>query len=232
MVNFVAGLAALLSFIALVLTAIGLSTNHWIDVDSPRSTAALAARLNPVVTNAELDNLRVNYDVSHYGLWVGCHVERDFGGEVSCAYIGASCYSDVCWIRNREDKTCLDRRVRLLTNCAAYQATRALICIGTMVLIVGSSLLFVATCVLSRNLSLLGGLHTFVAGVCLMTAFAVFYAREYSGPGVDGFASLGWSFILVIAGWPIAIVASLLGCASSTAQGKGGSSAYGSASDY
>lgn len=213
MVNFVSLVSAILAIIALILSAIGMATNHWVDVTEPRSTAPTALAANPVITNTALPGLTISYNVHHYGLWVGCHVERSFGEQRSCAYIGNRCYSEVCWIRNNRDTTCRDAKVALAyAACGAYQATRVLVCLGMMALVMGTSLLVVASCVTSGRVGASGAGATLLAAFFLCIAFVVFYVNEYAG--VDGaaeWAKLGWSFVLLIIAWPVAAVAAVLG---------------------
>jgi PMP-22/EMP/MP20/Claudin tight junction len=213
--NFVSLLAALLAFIALLLTAISIATNHWFNFSSPRPTAAA---LNPVRTNSNLAGLVIDYDVDHFGLWVGCHKDKTFNKK-SCAYIGNKCYSNVCWLRNKKDKTCRDDRVVSIKNCAAYQATRVMASLGTLALIFGASLLVVSACVRSKPLAATGGLLTGVASFFLMIAFAVFFSRIYKND-INKLGKIGWSFVLFIISWPLAFIASLLGCAANAAERK------------
>lgn len=214
--NFISLLAAILAFIALLLTAISIATNHWFQFDSPRSTPA--DPLNPVRSNSKLSGLTIDYDMEHFGLWVGCHRDKTFNKK-SCAYIGNKCYSNVCWLRNKTDKTCLDSRQTPIQNCAAYQATRVMTVLGTMALIFGASLLVVSACVRSKPLAATGGLLTGIASFLLMIAFAVFFSRIFKND-ISSLGKIGWSFVLFIIAWPLAFVASLLGCAATAAEGK------------
>lgn len=211
--------AAFLGIVSLILVAIAMATNYWVRMDD-RVPGADPSPLNPLLVNSELTNLVVNYDLDYFGLWVGCYKERDFGSEVSCGYIGSSCYAEICWIRNGADTTCLDRRATPVQNCSAYQATRAMTIIGTLFLIFGASLLLVSICVSSRSLSTSGAVCTFVAGFFLMIAFAVFYKNVFKDGPLDPLGRIGWSFKLLIAAWPIAILASLLGCLSSLGKAR------------
>lgn len=129
--------------------------------------------------------------------------------KTSCGYIGSSCYSNVCWIRNGDDERCKDARVKPVSNCSAYQATRAMTIIGTIFLIAGASVLVVSVFVTSRSLSSSGSLCTFLGGLFLMIAFAVFYDNIVRP--LNDIAGIGWSFILLIIAWPFAILAGLSG---------------------
>lgn len=213
--NLMSLLAALLAFIALLLTAISIATNHWFKFDSPRPEEFA---LNPVRTNSKLPGLTVDYDMDHFGLWVGCHRDKAFSKK-TCAYIGNRCYSNVCWLRNKKDKTCRDDRQVPIQNCAAYQATRVMAVLGTLALIFGASLLVVAACVRSKPLAATGGLLTFLASLALMIAFAVFFANIFKN-GINDIGKIGWSFVLLIVAWPLAFLASLLGCVASAKEAK------------
>lgn len=202
-------ISALLAFIALVLTAVSLATNHWFQFDSDRTAGS--SPLNPIRSNSKLTGLTVNYDADHFGLWVGCHRDTTFSKK-SCAFIGNQCYSNVCWLRNKKDKTCLDSRFKAITNCAAYQATRVMHIFGTLALILGASLLVVSACVRSKALAASGALLTGIGSFFLMIAFAVFFKEIWKDGSLDSIGKLGWSFILLIVSWPLAFIASLLGC--------------------
>lgn len=197
--------AAFLSFASLVLVAISMATNYWVRFDD---RASEVSSLNPIETNSQLTGLTLEYDLHYFGLWVGCHLERNFDKK-SCGYIGSSCYSNICWVRNKEDEVCKDARVKPVNNCSAYQATRAMAIIGTIFLIAGASILVVSIFVTSRNLLSLGALCTFIGGFFLMIAFAVFYDNIFRR--LDDIASIGWSFILLIVAWPLAMLAGLSG---------------------
>lgn len=212
-------LGALIALVSLILVAISLATNHWVDLDD-RPLNARASPMNPVRVNNKLPGLSVRYDLDHFGLWIGCHKEKTFGGKKSCAYIGNKCYSDVCWIRNKRDKTCMDNRVKPVSNCAAFQATRVMAILGTLALIFGTALLVVSICVMSTALASTGALLTGIGSFLLMIAFAVFHKEIYKDGSLDDIGKLGWSFVLLIIGWPLAFLASLLGCASSAAARK------------
>lgn len=81
--------------------------------------------------------------------------------------------------------------------------------IGTIFLVLGSSILVVSVWVSSNSLSIAGTISTLLASVFLMIAFAVFYDRNFNY--LDDIGSIGWSFILLIVAWPLAFVAFLLG---------------------
>lgn len=82
--------------------------------------------------------------------------------------------------------------------------------IGALFLILGASVLLVSVCVSSRNLSTFGAVSTFFGALFLMIAFAVFFQHNYKSPNLDSIGSIGWSFILLIVSWPLAVVAALL----------------------
>lgn len=205
-------LAATLSFASLVLVAISMATNFWVrfddrasDVDNP---------LNPLVTNDKFTGLTVQYDLDRFGLWVGCHLAQSVPQPtLSCGYIGASCFSNICWERNKEDIQCLDARVQPIDNCSAYQATRAMTIIGTLFLIMGASILVVSVCITSRELNTAGAVCTLIGGLFLMIGFAVFFDAVFNP--LNEIASIAWSFVLLIIAWPLAILAGLLGITTS-----------------
>lgn len=129
--------------------------------------------------------------------------------KISCGYIGSSCYSNICWVRNEDDKKCKDSLVTPISDCAAYQATRAMTIIGTLFLIAGSSILVVSVCIASKALPTSGAICTFLGGLFLMIAFAVFYQEIFRD--LREIAGIGWSYILLIVAWPLAVVAGLIG---------------------
>ncbi len=45
-----------------------------------------------------------------------------------------------------------------------------------------------------------------------MTSFAVLYSEEVARNGVKNIAWIGWSFWLLIASWPLALLAGLISC--------------------
>jgi len=114
----------------------------------------------------------------------------------------------------------VDERVVAVDNCSAYQATRAMTIIGTIFLIIGSSVMVVSICINSRNLSTAGGVGTFLGGFFLMIAFAVFYAQIFKGNDLDTIAGIAWSYILLIVAWPLAVIAGLIGCFASFSSSK------------
>lgn len=209
---------AAVSVTSLILLAVGAATNKWVVMD--RSSK----ELNPAVVNAKLGTVEqkigitssttdISYSVSHYGLWIGCHKERK--GAVSCAYIGSSCYSNVCWIRKTSrssTKTCLDSRVAVVVNCTAYQVVRAFVLIGILVLMFGVSMQLVSLVTVNRSLAMLGGLVIFMSGLFTMSAFAIFYSEEIARSGVRSIGHLGYSLKLVIASWPLTLLAGLISC--------------------
>ncbi|CAN8072888.1 unnamed protein product [Agarophyton chilense] len=206
MANLVGAGAALLSFAALVLATIAIASNYWLKLslgpDAPVDT------LNPTTLDDTFSDLTITYKLQHIGLWVGCHREISFDKR-SCAYIGSSCYTNVCWVRNGVDDACNNFRLLPVSNCSAYQAARAMTVIGTIFLILGSSILVVSVCVASQTLSTTGAVLTFLSSIFLMIGFAVFYDNTYKH--LNEIASIGWSFVLIIVAWPLAFVASVIG---------------------
>lgn len=206
--------AALLSFVSLVLIAIAMATNFWVRFDEVRKETPL----NPIEENTQFSGLTVRYDLDYFGLWVGCHLAKTNENKRSCGYIGSSCYSNICWIRNDVDTECKDARVVSLSNCSALQATRAMIIIGTLFLILGSSVLVVSVCITSQQLTRFGALSTIIASLFLMIAFAVFYEENFRP--LDEIAGIAWSFILLIVGWPIAFLAGIIGLLANVGEPK------------
>lgn len=183
-----------------------MATNFWVEFDDEIDNEAQ----NPIVTNTGFSGLILRYKLDHFGLWIGCHLETSFK-KTSCGYIGASCFSDICWIRNGQEdsKECKDSRVKPVTSCPSYQATRAMVIIGTIFLIAGSAILVVGVFVSARNLLSSGALATFLGGLFVMIGFAVFYDNIFRP--IDAVASIGWSFVLLIVSWPLAIIAGVFG---------------------
>lgn len=211
-------IGAFLSVLALILLSIGVSTNQWVVLQRSNND------LNPQEVNEEIGEAETRngvvtsageilYSVSHFGLWIGCHMEQK--GAVSCSYIGSSCYSDVCWIRQTtlaSTRTCLDRRVRPVTNCTAYQVVRAFVCMGILIMVFGVSTQLVSLVTVNRSLAMLAGLSIFTAGLFIMTAFAVFYSENWVKPGLSGIGHTGYSFTLVVVAWPLSLVSGLISC--------------------
>lgn len=139
--------------------------------------------------------------------------------KISCGYIGSSCNSDICWVRDKTEKKCEDNRVTPIINCAAYQATRAMTIIGTIFLIAGSSILVVAICIASRVLPSSGAICTFIGGLFLMIGFSIFYSEIFSP--LSDIVDVSWSLILLIVAWPLAIIAGLMGMTAMFAGSKG-----------
>lgn len=211
-------IGAILSITSLILLAVGSTTNKWIVMDRANNG------LNPSVVNSKLgtqdrkagvtsSTTDITYSVSHYGLWIGCHKEHK--GAVSCSYIGASCYSDVCWIRKTSrsrTKTCLDSRIKSVPKCAAYQVVRGFVVIGMIALVFGVSTQLVSLVTVNRSLAMLAGLVIFGAGVCVMIGFAIFYSEEVARSGLQKYGHRGYSLNLVIASWPLTLVSGLISC--------------------
>lgn len=209
---------ALISVCALVLLAIGAATNKWVVLSQGNNT------FNPTVVNSKLavqdknlgvtsSTAEISYMASHYGLWIGCH--KELKGAVSCAYIGASCFSDVCWIRKTaksSTRTCLERRVAAVRNCVAYQVVRAFVVVGVFLAMIGTATQLVSLVTADRTLAMLAGVALFVGGIAVMTGFAVFYVEEVGKSRLLEFGRIGYSLILVIVGWPLALVAGMISC--------------------
>lgn len=208
MVNALTITAGIVSFVSLVLVAIAMATNSWVLFETPR--AASSVDVNPLVTNAELAGLRLVYDLDYFGLWVGCHREQTFD-KVSCGFLSSSCTSSICWTRNARDKTCKREKVEAISNCTAFRVVRAFTIIGTISLIIGAAILLVSMCVTSRDLVWWGTGFTFMAGLGLLIAFAVFYNYVFVSSGMKQVANIGYSLVMLIVSWPLAIVGALIG---------------------
>jgi peptidoglycan/LPS O-acetylase OafA/YrhL len=225
--NVVAVCSAFLAFLALIFLAIAMATNYWYIFDK-RIASNPSAALNPLRENTKLPGTTITYDVDHFGLWLGCHKERTFGGKLSCAYIGSKCYSNVCWIRNmnKADTTCLNSRVAPIRLCAAYQVTRAFTIIGALALILGVSMLIVSNCLASKPLSASGGLITGIAALALMVAFAVFFSNVFKSGPLDPLGNIGWSFVLFLIAWPLCFISCVMGMLARAREGADGAYYY------
>ena len=200
---------------SLVCSVISLSTSHWVNF------VRAHPKLNPMITNDKLQKLRqisdgttiIKYASSNYGLWIGCF--QELGGAKSCAFITGNCNANVCWIRESKvskSTTCKRARVSTISSCVAFQVVRIITCIGVLLLTIGASLTLVSFCTYSRSLAAIGGLADFLASVLLMIGFAVFYAETFSRDQIWSIANIGYSLILCIASWPLALVGGFLSC--------------------
>lgn len=190
-----------LSFVALILLAVGMATDHWIDFQLQSSTIMNPTIVNDQLaqgavarSNGELRNsfdvtTNIEYNVKHYGLWIGCFVEKS-NSTRSCTYIGSKCYTDVCWVRktsNTRASTCKDTRMAPVKNCTAYQFTRAFICLSIIFMVFGTSLQIVSLLTYNRSLAAVAGVVVVMAGVFAMMGFSIFYGEEYAQDGIrDG----------------------------------------------
>lgn len=211
-------IGAVLSFTALILLGIGASTSKWVVLSQTQ------ADVNPTVINSKLGTLqdklgttsstvRITYSVSHFGLWMGCHKEHK--GAVSCAFIKPSCKSNVCWIRktpSSSDKTCLETRLAPIVHCVSFQVVRVFVLLGLLLMVCGVCTQLVSLLMVKRSLAMLGGLILFTSGLFVMTAFAIFYRNGWADSALGGIARRGYSYNLVTACWPLAIIAGLLSC--------------------
>lgn len=210
---------AVISLVALVILAIGASTNKWVILQQTRDD------INPILVNSKLGSPQsrnigitsstsdISYSVSHFGLWFGCH--REHRGALSCSFIGAKCYSNVCWVRQTTiDRaiTCLNRRVAPVRNCVAYQFIRLFIVIATVLLLLGVCAQFVSVIAIKRSLAMLAGLVVFVSGLFVLVAFGIFYSEEYLKGSLPTIGHIGWSFILVIVSGPVALIGGIISC--------------------
>lgn len=198
--------AAVISFVSLALLAIAMATNSWVKIDYPRSLSPDASTINPPVINSALEGLILRYDLDYFGLWVGCHREDSFN-KISCGFIDSSCYSRVCWTRDRKDETCKRDRVGAISNCAAYRSTRAFTIIGLILLVFGAAILLVTTCITSRRLIWSGSILTGLSAIFTMIAFVIFYTVVFRQGELDEVGTIAWSFIMLIVSWPLATLA-------------------------
>lgn len=190
-----------LSFLALILLAVGMATDHWVDFLEGKSSP-----MNKFVTNNNLVKLNtrsglsalnqvssdrttnIEYNLKHYGLWIGCYQERS-NMTTSCAYIGSKCYTDVCWIRQSVDnrqETCKDSKVGPLPNCTAYQFVRAFIIMGIILMVAGTSTQLVSLMTFNRALAAVAGVVVFAAGILVLLGFSIFYGQEYAKKDIEG----------------------------------------------
>lgn len=211
-------IGSVLSLTSLLLLAIGATTNKWVILTQTRSD------VNPPVVNSKLGStetrlgvtkstFKISYSVAHFGLWIGCHKEHK--SAVSCAYIGARCYSNVCWIRQTlkvRTKTCLDHRFVPISSCVAFQFVRAFITVGMILLLVGVCTQCVSLITIKRSLAMLAGLIVFTAGLFVMVGFAIFYSEGWLKSGLTAIGHRGYSFTLVIISWPLALFGGIISC--------------------
>jgi hypothetical protein len=215
-------IGGVVSFTALILVAVGMATDHWVNFQR-------ATILNPTIINPgrELAGLTpgkstaVSYNVRNYGLWVGCYLEKSLS-QTSCSYIGSKCYTDVCWTRistassSVRAQTCLDTRMVPLVNCTAYQFVRAFICMGIIIMIIGTSTQYVSMLTMNRTLAAVAGVVLFVAGIFVMIGFSIFYGQEFAKNGISSISSIGYSLVLVIIAWPIMLLSGIISCCSAS----------------
>lgn len=209
---------AVLSVVALIIVAIGASTNRWVylsESDSTLNPSVVNSKLQPIQTRLGVtqSTTKITYSLTYFGLWFGCHKEHR--GAVTCAYIGSKCYSDVCWIRRtaaNEATTCQDERVAPVKSCVSYQVVRAMLIIGIIFLVGGAATQVVSLLTVKRALAMLAGFVVFIAGLFIMVAFAVFYSENWRKSGLSSIGGLGYSFILVVVSWPLALTAGLISC--------------------
>lgn len=210
---------AFISLTALIILAVGASTNKWVILQRA------SPGLNPTVVNTNLrssqhsrlgftsSTTEISYAVSHYGLWFSCH--REHRGALSCSFVGAKCHSNVCWIRQTtvsRTPTCLRRRVAPIHNCVAFQFVRLFVVIATVLMLLGVCAQFVSVIAIKRSLAMLAGIIVFASSLFVLIAFGIFYSEEWLKPSLRTIASIGWSFYLIIAAGPIALLGGILSC--------------------
>lgn len=113
---------------------------------------------------------------------------------------------------SKDERTCKRFPVAALTSqCTAFQATRGMAVIGTFISILGVVCLFVALCVASRLFALVGGILATITGIVNMVTFAVFLGAVVNAQKLrPDVATPGYSYILLIASWVVALVAAML----------------------
>lgn len=83
--------------------------------------------------------------------------------------------------------------------------------IGAIFLILGAAIMLVTVCVPSSRLTAAGAISTFAAAVFFIIAFAVYLQAVHKNGNMNDIGHIGWSFILLIVAWPIAIIGSVIG---------------------
>lgn len=210
---------AVISLVALIVLAIGASTNKWIVLDQTQED------MNPIVVNSKLGTPQsrrigvtsstadISYSVAHFGLWFGCHKEHR--GALSCSFIRAKCFSNVCWVRQTTvDRTitCMDERVAPVRNCIAYQFVRLFVVIATVLLLLGVCTQFVSVIAIKRSLAMLAGFIVFASGLFVLMAFGIFFSEEWIQGRLTSIGRIGWSFILFIVSGPLAMLGGITSC--------------------
>lgn len=143
---------------------------------------------------------------------------------MSCAYITHRCTTNVCWkrmLRNTiMDTVCQRNDVGpIAPHCAAFQVSRIFACIGLALLVVATTCMASAFVAINRGFAAVGGLCSILAALATIIATSVFYAHQMSkssGLGVDGLASIGWSFWLLMASAPLSVFAAVGACAAAS----------------
>lgn len=209
----------ILSFVALLLLAVGTATDHWINLTGTKGINGPIVNTELVDSNAlALDvTTRITYHTKHYGLWIGCYLEQ--ANQVkSCAYVNTQCKTYVCWIREEKNRvgTCMQNRVMPLTNCTAYQFVRAFVVIGVILMVLGTSTQLVSLMTFNRTLAAIAGLVVFLAGFCVMIGFSIFYNEEYATNGAREIGGVGYSLILIAFAWPAMMLSGVLSCCSAS----------------
>jgi len=234
--NLLTFVGAFLALVAHVLVAVSIATNFWLvfadqeNINNNTNTNTnvkvvdpLLPALNPRLNDTGLSDRIVRYRGARFGIWVSCYTELDFGEELSCGFIDHTCHTNICWVKENvgdkslNEKSCKSHPVSALTvngKCTSFQAVRGLAVVGTFFSILGTTLLFVSLCCdMSRLLSAVGSISTFVSAISLLVAFAVFLASIVNAQSIPAdVANTGWSFALLIASWVIGIVAASTAC--------------------
>lgn len=213
-------LGGAVSIVSLVLFAVAIATNHWVvlhgtnkNLNPPLVNSQLESGVNALQVGVTDSTRHIEYVAAYYGLWIACF--REHKGALSCGFLGTGCSAGVCWTRKTEDdsqRTCQQSQVFALTGCFAFQVARLLFLVAALLMIVGVATQIVSIANTNRTLAMLSGIIIFLAGLISMTGFAVMYSEELAKNDVRTIGKIGWSFWLMIASWPLALLAGLISC--------------------
>lgn len=204
---------------ALTFLVVGASTNQWAILSgtgsdfNPSIVYFHSKSIGQFHPGNATSQTSLSYTVSHFGLWLSCHVESR--GAHSCAFVSAKCYSNVCWSYQTEPKrshTCLNRRVAPIQICIAYQLVRLFIVVALLFTFLGVCVQVTSVFIAKRSPALLAGIIMIASGVFDLVAVGIFYREECSKPPFPSAARIGWSFYLVIASAPTALIGGIVSC--------------------
>ena len=220
--------SAFLCLIAHVLIATSIATNYWLRFRTV--SGGTMVPLNPILNDTGITDRQVRYRGRNLGIWVACYtLEQD--NKVSCGFIDRNCNAKICWIREHENDSsrnklsCKRQSVTVLSGkCTAFQAVRGLAVAATFFSILATTFLFVSLCVMAGLFSAWGGAFAIIAAVSGLISFAVFLGAVVNAQKLaPNVAWASWSYILMIAGWVIVLIAAVLAHLSAFADvgGKG-----------